>query len=134
MKVCVEVAANAFEMSPTLSRKPCSGQAPPDPLAHHEALRELRTLQLRSQPRLQESRDQEVIFNFEAHSKDLTIVLGRNGGCEFHTGNEESGWRVTFPENGFNAMTAAQIASIRKYVGDDDLLLLSEWAPNEMPE
>lgn len=65
----------------------------------------------------------DFFLNYEAHTKDFTIALGRSGGVEFHTDHEESDWRVTLSETGLDAMTGGRIARIRKYVGNDDFML-----------
>lgn len=65
----------------------------------------------------------DFFLNYEAHTKDFTIELGRQGHIQFHTDHEESDWRVTLAETGLEAMTGARIQRIRNYVGDDDFLL-----------
>lgn len=65
----------------------------------------------------------DFFLNYEAHTKDFTIRLGRQGSIEFLTDHNESGWRVTLAETGLKAMTGARIARIRKYVGSDDFML-----------
>lgn len=65
----------------------------------------------------------DFFLNYEAHTKDFTISLGRQEGIEFHTDHDESDWRVTLADTGQNAMTGARIAKIRKYVGDEEFML-----------
>ncbi len=65
----------------------------------------------------------DFFLNYEAHTKDFTIQLGRNDQITFHTEHQESEWRVTLAETGLSAMTGARVQRIRKYVGDDDFLL-----------
>jgi glucose-1-phosphate cytidylyltransferase len=65
----------------------------------------------------------DFFLNYEAHTKDFTIALGRKGEINFHTDHDESDWKVTLAETGAEAMTGARIKRIRKYVGDEDFLL-----------
>ena len=65
----------------------------------------------------------DFFLNYEAHTKDFTIELGREGVLNFHTNHEESDWRVTLADTGLQSMTGARIKRIQKYVGDDDFML-----------
>ena len=65
----------------------------------------------------------DFFLNYEAHTKDLTIELGREGGIIFHTDHEESNWRVTLADTGLNSMTGARIKRIQKYVGNENFML-----------
>ncbi len=65
----------------------------------------------------------DFFLNYEAHTKDFTITLGKRDEIEFHTVHDESDWRVTLVDTGLEAMTGARIARIRKYVGDEDFML-----------
>ena len=65
----------------------------------------------------------DFFLNYEAHTKDFTIALGRRGEINFHTHHDEADWRVTLADTGLDAMTGARIARIRKYVGDDEFML-----------
>jgi len=65
----------------------------------------------------------DFFINYEAHTKDFTITLGRAGTVQYHTDHDESDWRVTLVDTGLKAMTGARIARIRKYVADEDFML-----------
>jgi glucose-1-phosphate cytidylyltransferase len=65
----------------------------------------------------------DFFLNYEAHTKDFTIELGRKETLTFHNNHEESDWRVTLADTGLEAMTGARIKRIQKYVGDDDFML-----------
>lgn len=65
----------------------------------------------------------DFFLNYEAHTKDFTIDLGRKGEITFHTDHDESDWKVTLAETGIEAMTGARIKRIHKYVGDEDFML-----------
>ncbi len=65
----------------------------------------------------------DFFLNYEAHTKDFTICLGRKESIEFHTEHDESNWKVTLADTGLNSMTGARIAQIKKYVGDNDFML-----------
>lgn len=65
----------------------------------------------------------DFFLNYEAHTKDFTVTLGRQGSIEFLTDHNEAGWRVTLAETGLKAMTGARVARIRKYVNNQDFML-----------
>jgi len=65
----------------------------------------------------------DFFLNYEAHTKDFTITLGKRDEIEFHTAHDESNWRVTLADTGLEAMTGARIARIRKYAGNEDFML-----------
>ncbi len=65
----------------------------------------------------------DFFMNYEAHTKDFTITLGKRSAMEFHTNHDESDWLVTLADTGLDSMTGARIAKIRKYVGDEDFML-----------
>ena len=65
----------------------------------------------------------DFFLNYEAHTKDFTIELGRQSGITFHTNHAESDWRVTLAETGLEAMTGARIKRIQKYVDGHDFML-----------
>ncbi len=65
----------------------------------------------------------DFFLNYEAHTKDFTIALGRRDTLQFHTDHAESDWTVTLAETGLDSMTGARIARIRDYVGDEDFML-----------
>lgn len=65
----------------------------------------------------------DFFLNYEAHTKDFTIVLGHEEKIQFHTDHHESDWRVTLADTGLETMTGARVARIRKYLGGDDCML-----------
>jgi len=65
----------------------------------------------------------DFFINYEAHTKDFTISLGRREEIEFHTDHDESNWTVTLADTGLNSLTGARVSRIKKYVGDEDFLL-----------
>ena len=67
----------------------------------------------------------DFFLNYEAHTKDFTIALGKREEIEFHTDHDESDWRVTLADTGLEAMTGARIAQIRKYVGSEEHFMLT---------
>lgn len=67
----------------------------------------------------------DFFLNYEAHTKDFTIALGKREKIEFHTDHNEADWSVTLADTGLEAMTGARIARIRKYIGDDEHFMLT---------
>ena len=70
-----------------------------------------------------------VIRNFfvdyEKHTCDFTIRLGRNPEIVYHNAHHEDDWQVTLAETGLNTMTGGRIRRIRHYVGDDENFMLT---------
>jgi glucose-1-phosphate cytidylyltransferase len=65
----------------------------------------------------------DFFLNYEAHTKDFTILLGQQGAIEFHTDHDESSWKITLADTGLNSMTGARVAKIKKYIGNEDFML-----------
>lgn len=67
----------------------------------------------------------DFFLNYEAHTKDFTISLGRKDNIQFHTEHDESDWKVTLADTGLGALTGARIRKIRNYIGDDENFMLT---------
>lgn len=67
----------------------------------------------------------DFFLNYEAHTKDFTIALGRSGAVQFHTDNSEVDWQVTLVDTGIDAMTGARVRKIKHYVGSDENFMLT---------
>lgn len=67
----------------------------------------------------------DFFLNYEAYTRDCTVVLGAGQSIEFHTNHEEADWRVTLADTGLETMTGGRIRKIRKYIGDDENFLLT---------
>lgn len=67
----------------------------------------------------------DFFLNYETHTRDFTLQLGRSKTIEYHTNNDESNWVVTLAETGLNAMTGARIRKIRNYIGIDEHFMLT---------
>lgn len=67
----------------------------------------------------------DFFLNYQARTCDLTVDLGPHPRVTYHTQNPEEGWQVTLADTGLHAMTGARIKRIRRYIGDDDLFLLT---------
>jgi glucose-1-phosphate cytidylyltransferase len=71
----------------------------------------------------------EVIKDFFANYKqrvsDFTIALDGKQAPLYHDGFSEADWMVTLAETGMNAMTGARIRKIRRYIGNDDMFMLT---------
>lgn len=65
----------------------------------------------------------DFFLNYEAYTRDFTIVFGNNGGVYYHSNHDESDWKVTLADTGTSSMTGARISRIRDFVGDDDFML-----------
>ena len=65
----------------------------------------------------------DFFLNYEGHTKDFTISLGRKDAIEFHTEHGETDWKVTLADTGLDSMTGARVAKIREYVDDETFML-----------
>ncbi|MBI3793266.1 MAG: glucose-1-phosphate cytidylyltransferase [Nitrospinae bacterium] len=65
----------------------------------------------------------DFFLNYEAHTKDFTITLGKREEIEFHTAHNETDWRVTLADTGLNALTGARVRRIQKYVAGEEFML-----------
>jgi len=67
----------------------------------------------------------DFFLNYEAHTKDFTILLGQSAQLQFHNDHDESDWKVTLAETGLNAMTGARVRRISNYIADDEEFMLT---------
>jgi len=67
----------------------------------------------------------DFFLNYDAHTKDFTIELGRKDEIIFHTDHDELNWKVTLAETGVEAMTGARIKRIQKYITEDEKFMLT---------
>ena len=67
----------------------------------------------------------DFFLNYEAYTRDCTITLGSDKSVEYHTDHDEIDWRVTLAETGLETMTGGRIQRIRKYIGDDEVFMLT---------
>jgi len=63
--------------------------------------------------------------NYQWHTCDVTLTLGKKSGAKFHDGHGEEDWNVTLADTGENSMTAYRIKLIEKYLGADKNFLLT---------
>jgi glucose-1-phosphate cytidylyltransferase len=66
----------------------------------------------------------EYFLNYRAMQSDVTVTMGKNHSVEF-MGTPEEEWKVTLAETGEETMTGGRVASIRKYVENDELFCLT---------
>lgn len=65
----------------------------------------------------------EFFLNYEAMTRDVTLVLGRPRQWEVHGANVENDWRVTLADTGEFAQKGARIKKIESYIDGDVFLL-----------
>ncbi|MBI5426110.1 MAG: glucose-1-phosphate cytidylyltransferase [Opitutae bacterium] len=63
--------------------------------------------------------------NYQWHTCDATLSLGRGTKVTFNNRHTEENWKVTLAETGENAMTAYRIRQIKRYIGRDQTFLLT---------
>lgn len=67
----------------------------------------------------------DFFLNYEAHTKDFTISLGKSRDIVYHNELPESDWEVTLAETGSEAMTGARIQRVKKYLLNEDNFMLT---------
>lgn len=67
----------------------------------------------------------DFFLNYEAHTRDCTITLGKNKSIVYHDNSSESGWQVTLVDTGLKAMTGARIKRIQKYLLAEENFMLT---------
>jgi glucose-1-phosphate cytidylyltransferase len=65
----------------------------------------------------------EFFLNYRCMSSDLRVTLGSGGSTEFLGPVLDEDWRVTLADTGEATMTGGRLASVRKYVDGDDLVM-----------
>jgi glucose-1-phosphate cytidylyltransferase len=65
----------------------------------------------------------EYFLNFEAHSQDFTVTLGRNRDVRFHGPTEDVDWSVTIADTGATTMTGGRVFRAAKYLDDEPFLV-----------
>lgn len=62
--------------------------------------------------------------NYETHTNDFTLTLGKHKEISFHDGHAEEGWKITFAETGLNSMTGARVQKVKRYLeGEGNFML-----------
>jgi glucose-1-phosphate cytidylyltransferase len=67
----------------------------------------------------------DFFLNYEAHTNDFTITLGRSKSIEYHDVHAESDWKVTLADTGLNAMTGARVKKIQRHLPDEQDFMLT---------
>ena len=67
----------------------------------------------------------EFFLNYRSMSSDLLVTLGTQGTTEFLGSPLGEDWRVLLADTGEATMTGGRLAAVRKYVEDDDLVMLT---------
>ena len=65
----------------------------------------------------------DFFLNYQAHSKDFTINLGRPNEIEFHSSNDETSWKVTLVDTGQSAMTGSRVRQVREHLDNAPFFL-----------
>lgn len=67
----------------------------------------------------------DFFLNYEAQTRDFTLMLGSHKSIEYHSDHNESDWRVTLADTGLDAMTGARLRKVRSYVADAEHFMLT---------
>ena len=55
-------------------------------------------------------------LDYQENMSDFTLKLGRDGGVEFHDGDRDEDWEVTFVETGLTTGTGGRLRLVRPYL------------------
>lgn len=67
----------------------------------------------------------EYFLNYRSMSADIRVSLGRHDAVEVLNRRGLEDWTVTLAETGEATMTGGRVASLRRYVGGDDLFMVT---------
>jgi glucose-1-phosphate cytidylyltransferase len=67
----------------------------------------------------------DFFLNYESHTQDVTVVLGRDGSVCYHAKDDGADWKVTLADTGQDARTGARLRKIRPYLNDDRHFMLT---------
>lgn len=67
----------------------------------------------------------DFFLNYDTHTRDFTVTLGKNGGIESHGDGNDDDWRVTLVDTGLRAYTGARVRRIKNFVEDDENFMLT---------
>jgi glucose-1-phosphate cytidylyltransferase len=67
----------------------------------------------------------DFFLNYQAHTSDFTVSLGKANAVTYHNNHAELDWEVTMAETGLQAMTGARVQRIKKYISDDDTFMMT---------
>ena len=67
----------------------------------------------------------EYFLNYRSMNADLRVSLGRHDAVEVLNRRATEDWSVTLAETGEATMTGGRVASLRRYVGGDDLFMVT---------
>lgn len=65
----------------------------------------------------------DFFINYQARTRDLTVVLGRELDLHYHTMHQEDGWEVTLVASGLDSMTGARVRRAVPYLDGEDFFL-----------
>jgi len=61
----------------------------------------------------------EYFYNYQLHTNDCTIQLGKNHTTTFHSQTDEEQWKVTLADTGIDTLKGSRIKQIEKYIEGD---------------
>jgi glucose-1-phosphate cytidylyltransferase len=67
----------------------------------------------------------EFFLNYAAMTNDVVVQLGRERSVSVTGSDMEEDWNVILAETGELTQTGGRVAAVRKYLGEDDLFLLT---------
>ncbi len=67
----------------------------------------------------------DYFLNYEAMNNDFSVCLGRNSKIEYKNVHREQDFQVTLVDTGQNTMTGGRVKKIEKYIGPDDIFMLT---------
>lgn len=67
----------------------------------------------------------EFFLNYRLMTGDFTIDYAKGGEIENHGAQKAVDWKVTFADTGEDTLTGSRVSKIRRYIGGDDMFMLT---------
>ena len=67
----------------------------------------------------------DFFINYDILTHDFQLTLGNPESLQIHSAGNTEDWQITLAETGLNTMTGDRVRQIKKYVGDDEMFMLT---------
>lgn len=65
----------------------------------------------------------DYFYNYQMHSQDFTVKLGKEPQLTIHNVNDEEDWTVTVVDTGLNTLKGGRLKKVEKYIDGDTFML-----------
>jgi len=67
----------------------------------------------------------EYFMSYQTRVSDVSVKLGTEKKIDFLSNDTDCDWSIMLAETGLNTMTGGRISKIKKYIGDDEIFMLT---------